>query len=65
MKSNLLRLAAGLLALGVFAASAPAQYSIGNVIPNAYSGERNQQAEPGIALNPTNPKQIGDLEESL
>jgi len=42
----------------LIAATATAQITVVNMIPASRSGETNQDAEPGLSVNPSNPQQI-------
>jgi len=52
------RIAVALLTLAPLAASAGAQITLVDMVPQARSGETNQDAEPTIAVNPANPQQL-------
>ena len=51
------RLAFALFAC-LIAAPSPAQITLVNMVPQARSGEMNQDSEPSIAVNPSNPLQL-------
>jgi hypothetical protein len=55
---NFKALCAAALAFTSLAATAHAQVSVVNMIPNSRSNETNQDSEPNVAVNPANPQNI-------
>jgi uncharacterized protein (TIGR03437 family) len=55
---HLIRTILPALSLFAYATVVEAQVTVINMIPNAQSGETNQDSEPNLSVNPANPQQI-------